>query len=1133
MRRLVPWCLALVAIACCGDAAGAADDSGWPADMWVRVPTGATALGDVGIYRVTYQRYGQDLVVMPSAWTGHFTLDAGIAFCPVVHDGKPALLLHCPWRGGTGAVWVDYPLELPKVTPAAFAVGIAMRRDIAGTSDGVTFSVHLGAGGRMKELVREHYTSGDVKELKFDLSPYAGQRVVLRIQTEPGPKNSSSYDFSRFVDPRIIVGSQMGSRARTVADMTGTKAYQAARKVGLAKLNNRSDRGVVSSCKMPHKNSVAKAGSSYHLAYQGDDCRIVYEYTPKTGSLDDVVCRVDSTKPFQVCSGGGVFLGDASGMAPPERATLRKAGVTGDRLQVVWEYASANTSATVNWTFRVVGKALVIEASSPDMTVGRFSVGRVGATDFRKNIPVPCLYYESAYYLPAQRAFVFSYIDWTQSHSSECPGTEARYLKKLDGKRNALHEVGYVAVSPDLDEVLPNMPNPASPYLKLLGPRMVLDIWGGMYEDDARMLEHYKSYGIDQVAIIKHVWQRYGYDVKLPDHLPADERFGGDDAMALLGATAKRLGYVFSLHENYIDFYPDAPSYTPKHVALDPKGKFWRAWYHKGTKVQSWGLKSNWAVHYAKQNSPEIHRRFSTTAAYLDVHTCVQPWRYCDFDPTQEMAGMGACRLLHHQRLFQFMRDTHEGPLFGEGSRHFFWAGWVDGVEAQVDGGEECPVLVNFDLLKLHPQMVNHGMGYYTRWLRTRRETKWGVDAPTPVQLDKYRAQELAYGHASFMGSQLWRVLPLAVREYNICQPVQALYGGAKVDEILYEVEGQFVTSSVAAVAGVLDRLRVRYDSGLTLHVNLREADWRVGDAVLPQYGFIAQGPDTLVYTAKRDGVIADFARTPDSLYVDARTELVAPWAYGQKQIEPRLKSLKYLGGRKLEIAYEWDINDVLEDDCHCFVHFQNAGAKTSSEGIIFQNDHRVPRPTSKWRPGMLLSDGPYTVAVPPDCPVDRLDILIGLFKGARVKLEGVSAGSQRIVIGRLLITRQNGKIADIRLGDIDDLKQGQAGLRRRFTDRLNVGRKKIDFGPAATDGSFKVLLKRDRLELLPYPRDRKFSIELDLAAIVPGKRVTSAEVVGMDAEGKPVGRMTLKVAQGRLSFAAGMPGVVRYEIKF
>lgn len=110
-------------------------------------------------------------------------------------------------------------------------------------------------------------------------------------------------------------------------------------------------------------------------------------------------------------------------------------------------------------------------------------------------------------------------------------------------------------------------------------------------------------------------------------------------------------------------------------------------------------------------------RGYKTTAAYLDVHTCVPPWHQLDHDVSQPMAAMALAKVNNDAELFQFMRDTHGGPLFGEGSRHFYWAGLCDGVEAQVTAGEHNVPFLDFDLLKIHPQMVNHGMGYYERWV--------------------------------------------------------------------------------------------------------------------------------------------------------------------------------------------------------------------------------------------------------------------------------------------------------------------------------------------------------------------------------------------------------------------------------
>ncbi len=245
-----------------------------------------------------------------------------------------------------------------------------------------------------------------------------------------------------------------------------------------------------------------------------------------------------------------------------------------------------------------MGKALTVEARCDDPVVTEFSLGSLGRTPLRRIVPVPYLH-GHVQYLPDQQLFVMRYLDWTRSHASMCPQGLATYETKTDGTRNPLCETGYVAVSPDIGEVLPNIPHPPSPYRETLGTRIMLDIWShhqGTYQGDAENVRRLKDLGVDHVAIIQHVWQRYGYDVKLPDHLPADPRFGGEKGMQRFGQAANECGYLWSLHENYIDLYPDVPSYDPEARVLRTDGSPSPAWYNPGTQVQSFGLKCNRAL---------------------------------------------------------------------------------------------------------------------------------------------------------------------------------------------------------------------------------------------------------------------------------------------------------------------------------------------------------------------------------------------------------------------------------------------------------------------------------------------------------------------------------------------------------
>ena len=1122
----------------------------------VPIPPGETLLADVGVYRVFWQSYGKPPVEMPLGWTGHFDGHSGISYQDWGRVlGRQALLMHSPWHVPPGKAWVDYRLALPQVAPIRLSLGIAMGPDVAvpGKSDGVTFSCELTAAGRRRELLRRHHDKGAWLDYAFDLSPYAGQTVAVRLQVEPGPQNNSSFDYSFFGDAKIVAGAVGTSKAALVQRTTQSPAYRATADVSLAALANRAEGGVVPSNLLPYKNRLEQSGDTWRFCYEAADCRIAYTYKPATGTLDDFLAALDDGRPFQPARGGEATLALALAAAPALAAAAPGSGKVQERaarggkavsitrnhdaLDVLWQYDVNGRPVRIGWTFRIVGKTLVVSARCDEPVVSRFSLGDVGLAPLRRSVAVPYLA-GRVVYLPVQNAFACNYLDWTASHASQCPQNVAAYEPKTDGGRNPLVEVGYVAVSPDFGEVLPNIPHPRSPYLAQLGPRVMLDIWDhhrGSYRGDAENLRALKDHGVDHVAIIQHVWQRWGYDVKLPDHLPADPHYGGDEGMAAFGKAANACGYLWSLHENYIDLYPDAPSYDPAARVLLADGSPSKAWYNPGTQVQSFGLKCNRALGFAKQNAPEAHRRFATTAAYLDVHSCVPPWHQLDHEAGQPMAAMALAKVKYDTELFQYMRDTHAGPLFGEGANHFYWAGRCDGVEAQVVGGEDHAPLVDFDLLKIHPQMVNHGMGYYERWFRRGYDHRWGADTGSVEQIDKYRAQELAYGHAGFIGAAQVANIPWVVREHHLMHPVQRLYGNARATEIRYEVEGNMVAAGVALVAGDTTRQRIRYESGLTLWVNWRAEPWRVesrrGEGhVLPQWGFLALGPDTQVWTAQRGAAWADYAECPEYVFADARTSFPMPYLHARKDIEPRLESWEPLGGNRARVSYAWIVRDTLEEDFHCFVHGISPGS-SHPDKIVFQQDHQLAKPTGQWRKGEVVVDGPYEITVPDGA--DAYELVVGLHKGGRVALVGGEESGDRVAIARLTLKREEGRVVAVAAEPIVRAAAKKPAVD--FKARLNPPGTWVDFGALATDGAVKINRYDDRLVLYPYPRDARFRVRLDLKALAP--RALQAETAHVTVRalaagtGRDLGPVAFTQSAGRLTLTLGTPGAGRYAI--
>ena len=146
-----------------------------------------------------------------------------------------------------------------------------------------------------------------------------------------------------------------------------------------------------------------------------------------------------------------------------------------------------------------------------------------------------------------------------------------------------------------------------------------------------------------------------------------------------------------------------------------------------------------------------------------------------------------------HRALWAYERGLHHGPVFGEGNNHWYWSGLLDGVEAQFgqgwrDGqGTSAPLLVDFDLLKIHPLQLNHGMGYYERWWAQGPGAKRGLLS----LLDQYRMQEVAYGHEGFLGGEAWHDPALSWLESHLMTPLTARTALADPVAIDYWVGGR------------------------------------------------------------------------------------------------------------------------------------------------------------------------------------------------------------------------------------------------------------------------------------------------------------------------------------------------------
>ncbi|QEH34201.1 hypothetical protein OJF2_27360 [Aquisphaera giovannonii] len=1051
-------------------AALAARDAG--ADRLEIVPnTPVMRLDEVGLYRLGYAYRGKSEKDFPVGWSGPFDEQTGVACQPMgIHDGKEALVLHCPWRGGTGVSFQEFRVRIPGRGKTMLLGATAMRPEAVGKSDGVTFRIK--AGGRT--CLDVHRSDAAWKEFAIDLSGAAGTVLTIRFEVDPGPKDDSSFDFAAWGDRRLTFE---GIRA-------DLRPHLPAPQVPLASLLPRRSGGAVPPAAegVGAGTGISRDGEAFVLREEGTDGAFQYRWDrPATGSAGGFLGTVVLTATRKGATPVRVPVADSAelrwaGAAKPLESRWDEANTAGPTLWRTFEVDGK--VATVRIRGSLHGKALVFDVEADRPLAVRLAPGAWGPAMRRRTVPIPYMSGE-VHYLSMEGLFVAARMDWTTSRATTMDGGAAIYSPLTDGRRNPLRERLIYAAAWNVDEVLPNIPNPPSPYLEDLGRRTVLDIWGGRYADIAARLESLASYGIEGGVAIIHDWQRSGYDNALPAHIPAASDKGGDEAMKALVATARRLGYRIALHENYVDYYPNYEGYREGDIALDSAGKLQKAWYNEGTKIQSFAVKPNAIPPLAATQSPEIHRRYGTNANYLDVHSAVPPWFHVDQRAGEAGAGLFSRVWDVHRELWAYERRTHGGPVLGEGNNHWYWSGCLDGVEAQFgqgwqgERGREVPLMVDFDLLKIHPLQLNHGMGYYERWWG---KPTWPGAAPM-VALDHYRMQEVAFGHEGFVGGASWTQVPAAWLEHNLLSPVTARHATARPAEIRYEAGGKWVDSSTAAASeksgDAFQRVRIRYDNGLTITANQAKEPVHVGAHLLPQYGWLAEGAGVKAGTTDRDGVVSDYAETADSVFANARP--AREWnLLGGSRVRPEVDVFEVAGPRVIRVTYAWKVEAPLARDHVCFVHFFEQGGPRSA--ILFQQDHALAVPTSKWAAGRTIKDGPHEFPIPAGIPDGDYAWTIGLYSrgDGRATLEGVQDGESRIRLGTLKVADGGRSLTFTREPGAGD------GRNAIYLEHVNTGNRLLYFGPVRTDGGVVLRRAAGRWTAWVFPRDRGFNLLLD-----------------------------------------------------
>jgi hypothetical protein len=1054
-------------------------------------------LDDVGVYSVGYAYRGQAEQLFPLGWSGFFDEATGVACEPFgTQKGKRTFLLHSPWRNGTGIAFQKFAFALPPEATRIVLRGFtAMRSENVANSDGVTFRLYTNG----TRVFSYHRTNDIWEPFEYDLTAQRGSNVTIRFEVDPGPNNNPSFDYSFWGNRELViegytprVANRPPSPPVTLSNLWSGQSTEVAPQSGFT-----------------GSSAVSLSGDVVRFRYAGADGVLEYEWHRPLATNDGLFGTINLNAQMTGDTPVTVPLANSATIAWTQTASPTASGWTQASMgYTLWRtFNVGSTSVVVRITGQMMDKTLALSVTCDQPNVAALDIGVWGPVLRRRQVALP-YYTGSTLYLPQEGLFVGSMLDWTASAASSHAGSKANYTPLTSGLRVPLRERALFTAAWHLAEVLPNPPNPPSPWRDFLGNKIVLDIWGGSFASISGNLTKLSNYGITNCVALIHDWQRSGYDNALPMHYPANASYGGDSGMSNLVATGTLLGIRTALHENYVDYYPNYDFYNTNEIALDSAGNLQKAWYNPGTMVQSFAVKPNAILPLAAAQSPQIHRRYRTMVNYLDVHSAVPPWFHVDQRAGETGAGQFSRVWDIHRQLFNLERSTHVGPVFGEGNNHWYWSGCLDGVEAQFgsgwpgNGGFTVPLAVDFDLLKIHPLQVNHGMGYYSRWWPTEMyQTNWAGPVPMIV-LDRYRMQEVAYGHAGFLDGSVYANVPLAWLEHHLLSPVMTRYASSRPTEIVYEANGAWVDATAAAKLddpGVFNCVRVRYENGLMLTANNRSNTLAGGGWLLPDLGWMAEGAGVTAGTTLRDGVVTDFADTGDSLFLNARAAV--DWNLSSyRRVQPSIATNAQTGTRAFRVTYHWNVQDRLAKDYRCFVHF-------STNGVIrAQQDHAISPPPSQWQPGQVIVDGPWTVTLSAALPDGNYDWLIGLFDAtgdsSRVPLQGVDGGTSSIRLGTLRLAN-----AGTTVTFIAETNAPPPDPTLWYEQHLNNSNQLVDFGDARTDGSIWLRREGSAWLLKTWPRERNFTLEFNQNRFGHPAKVLCTE--GAAAEVIPVQTVT------------------------
>ncbi|MFC1792805.1 hypothetical protein ACFL3Q_04390 [Planctomycetota bacterium] len=821
-----------------------ATSSGQPPQVPVNIvpDNGTLPLWLLRTQRVAWSYYDKPLVYMPVGWQGSSTeSSAHISYGQISRGAtKHTISMHPPWKPGGGTIFAEFSLQLPSVTPIKLVFSNAIRdhTETEPASDGVTFRVWADS----EKLFERHTDSKEWQDAEVDLSGFAGKRILLRLESHPGPKRNTTCDSSFWGEPIVVAGR--------LPEPMPENEREALRQSAKTLVMTGKGRGFVFNLEGQYRAAIVP--SAQGLA----DTIIAIGNGEKCVVLDGLKLEVLGREISTLGRGGGTWQFKDQVLTCSQ--ILQVEGQEHELLTRIWPEKGG----------------LRIKVVCPK----RITDFAVGPADQR----APRVYYGHGYCIVEPEAFRadFGGHNLSTSHVGFDFDGGLSLLNACDNPPDYLEvnpEQKIYSLHTHLDATMTLVPSDkgafdcARKYRPLYDKqraagfeqkagRFVFDIWGGRYAEIAETMKRMIAYGLTDSLLTVHVWQRWGYDYRLPDIYPPLPELGTVEDMERIAQICGEHDIPWGLHDNYIDFYPDAADYSYDDICFTEQGEPIKAWINEGRDAQSYRWRPDRIMPFVKRNMKLIKPNLRPTHYFIDVFTSLTCFDF--YDKQGNFHSMLETRKSWGET-FAWIRDYlgDNAPMTSEAG-HDQLTGYLDGSDCQhlqllsvaksfcnKLACKDWEMVPWFDAV-LHDKFSLHGVGYSSRYQGGRDRKGHGIES------DDYVSAEILEGHALMIDRGAFG--RGAVRKYWLAQD---FVRSIAVDEI----------ENVEFVDSDIHKQIIAWKSGARVYVNRGADDWSVAGKTLPQYGYFARNGPIESGIERIDGVIVEQSRGPSGDYFNAR----------------------------------------------------------------------------------------------------------------------------------------------------------------------------------------------------------------------------------------------------------------------